>query len=212
MSSDTTQPSLLRRLQDPEDDSAWRAFTERHRDLIVGYCVRCGLQGADIDDVEQVVWLHLANGLRTFEYDPKKGRFRDYLRIVVRHAIARHFSRPRNDGRTLDTTLLAMTQDGDSASDDIWESEWVDHHYRMAMVSVRQTFDARSVAMFELLLAGNPVASVARKFDVTPQAVHKVKQRIRDRMTALIKRQIGEEDRPYSVARDHAIPETPPAS
>ncbi|MCB9849580.1 MAG: sigma-70 family RNA polymerase sigma factor [Phycisphaerales bacterium] len=201
MSFDTTQPTLLMRLRDPEDDTAWRAFAAQYRDLIIGYCVRCGLQSADVDDVEQIVWLHLAKGLRSFEYDPEKGRFRDYLRKVVRHAIARRFSRPTRHERSLDTTLLAITQSKDDDTDRLWESEWVDHHYRLALKSIRKSFDARSVAIFELLLSGDSIASVANKFDTTTQAIHKVKQRIRDKMAALIERQIRDEDKPYLAPR-----------
>ncbi len=211
MSSDTTQPSLLLRIRDPDDDAAWRAFATQYRDLIIGYCVRCGLQNADVDDVEQIVWLHLAKGLRNFDYDPKKGRFRDYLRKVVRHAIARHFSRPIRDGQTLDSKLLAIMENADSDADDLWESEWVDHHYRLALKSVRQSFDPKSVAIFELLLAGESVGSVADKYETTTQAVYKVKQRVRDRMAALIERQIHEEDKPYATPSANAPDHQPDA-
>lgn len=194
MANDTTQPSLLLRLRDPTDAEAWREFEAKYRDLVIGYCRRRGLQPADCDDVQQLVWLHLAKGMRGFEYDPKLGRFRDYLRRVVRTAIARYFSRPNPAERALDTTMLAVMPSGDTDHDEEWDEEWVNHHYRLAMESVRRTFDARSIAIFERLVAGDAVSTLAESFETTEQAVHKVKQRIRDRMAALIDRQIREED------------------
>jgi len=196
MSRETTQPSLLLRLRDPTNEDAWREFEAKYRDLVLGYCRRCGLQPADCDDVQQLVWMHLSKGMRGFEYNPQLGRFRDYLRRVVRNAIARHFSRPTPADLALDTAMLAVTPSGDTDSDQEWEAEWVDHHYRLAMETVRRTFDNRSVMIFERLVAGETVASLAAAFSTTDQAVHKIKQRIRERMTSLIDRQIREEDDP----------------
>lgn len=197
MSHETTQPSLLIRLRDPSDHGAWREFSEKYGDLVLGYCRRRGLQPADCDDVQQLVWLHLAKGLREFEYDPAIGRFRDYLRRVVRNAIARHFSRPNPADRALDTTMLAVVPNGDTDTDQEWDEEWIDHHYRLAMQTVCRTFDTRSVAIFNRLVAGETVAVLAEAFKTTEQAVHKIKQRIRDRMAELIDRQIRDEDHSY---------------
>jgi RNA polymerase sigma factor (sigma-70 family) len=140
----------------------------------------------------------LCRTLRGFEYDPSRGRFRTYLHRAVRNEISDQFLRPKTPGRTVnqadDAAELAVDP-GDDA-DAHWEREWENHHLRLAMVAVRSTFDASSVAVFERLLAGDPVESVAAAFDTSTQAVHKIKQRIRNRMHDLIARQIAEEDDP----------------
>jgi len=41
---ETTQPSLLLRVRDPGDQSAWREFESKYRELILRYCLRLGLQ------------------------------------------------------------------------------------------------------------------------------------------------------------------------
>lgn len=192
---ETTQPSLLLRVRDAENQTAWREFESKYRELILRYCLRLGLQPADCDDVQQLVWLNLAKGLRNFEYDPVKGRFRDYLGRVVRNAISRHFSRPELAKRALDTAVLAVVAEGDPESrNDAWESEWVDHHYRLAMGTIRRTFEPRSVKVFEGLLAGQSVATLASSFEMSEQAVHKIKQRVQQRMKELIAEQVAEED------------------
>lgn len=209
MPHEATHPSLLLRLRNPEDQDAWREFSAMYRDLIVGYCRRHGLQPADCDDILQVVWMNLAKGMPGFEYDPALGRFRDYLRRVVRSAIARHFSRPNPARCALDTTMLAVTPAGDTDNDPNWEAEWVDHHYRLAMETVRRTFDARSVAIFDRLIAGDSVAVLATEFETTDQAIHKIKQRIRDRMAVLVEQQIHAEDQTDEPSGDRgAVPPT----
>ncbi len=195
MGAETTQPSLIVRVRNPEDQSAWREFDRKYRDLILRYARARGLQSADTEDVRQVVMTNLAKGLRGFEYDPKKGRFRSYLGIVVRNAISQHFRRPGVVAKALDTAVLATTEAQEGGGiDKLWEQEWVRHHYRLAMTTIRETFEPRSVDMFDRLLGGDTVDAVVADFDTTSQAVHKVKQRIRDRLKELIARQVREED------------------
>jgi RNA polymerase sigma factor (sigma-70 family) len=45
------------------DQPAWDALVERYAPLIWSICRRCGLGGADADDVGQTVWLHLVDQL-----------------------------------------------------------------------------------------------------------------------------------------------------
>ncbi|MCG3138900.1 MAG: hypothetical protein HJJLKODD_02771 [Phycisphaerae bacterium] len=193
---DTTQPSLLLRVCDPADQTAWREFDTRYRDLILRYCRRLNLQATDAEDVRQMVMLSLTKALPHFEYSPQVGRFRSYLYKTIRNAVFQLYRRPNHADQTLDTVVLATVPhaDGSNETDAAWEQEWIHHHYRLAMSTVRQTYEARSVQVFDRLLAGDTVAVVADTFQLSTQAVHKIKQRIRDRLKELIAAQIAEED------------------
>ena len=94
-----------------------------------------------------------------------------------------------------DETIAPLAAGGQSA-DERWEREWRHHHLRLAMLNVRASYDPRSVEIFECLLAGQTVGQTATAFDVTTDAVHKIKQRIRVRLRELIAAQIREEDEP----------------
>ena len=201
MGSETTQPSLLSRVRDPADDTAWREFDAKYRELILRYCRARGLQTTDAEDVRQIAMANLAKSLRSFEYKPARGRFRGYLGQVVRSAVSRHFRRPDAPARGLDTNVLVTVEADDAGqADEVWEREWVRHHYRQAMQVVRNAFDPKSVQMFDRLLAGDGVSRLAADFQTTAQAVHKIKQRIRDRLKELIAEQIREEDDDGSAA------------
>ena len=82
------------------------------------------------------------------------------------------------------------------STDQEWDREWVLYHLRLAMKAIRQSYDPRSVRVFERLLAGESVDRVAASLDMTKQAVHKIKQRIRDRLRQIVARQIRDEDNP----------------
>lgn len=191
-----TQPSLLLRLRDTSDQAAWAEFDARYRGLIQAYCAARGLQPSDADDVRQLVMTNLARYLPTFEYRPEKGRFRSYLGCLVRTAIAHYFSRHAGGPAVaFDTAVAAVTPASAAAEqDDLWEQEWKQHHFRVAMTKLRETFDARSVTIFERLLNGDSPEAAAVAEGINAAAVYKIKQRVRDRLKELIEVQVAEED------------------
>lgn len=197
MDPEATHPSLLSRVRDPSDSAAWREFDQRYRDLILRYCRARGLQEADAEDVRQVVMFNLSKTLRTFEYSPSRGRFRDYLGRTVRHSVAQWSARPNRGDIALGSSMLAgVCAEDEAGADALWEQEWVNHHYSRAMRTIRETFEPQSVEAFDRILAGEGVEEVAASFGSSVQAVHKIKQRIRDRLKQLIALQIREEDEP----------------
>lgn len=192
---ETTRPSLLERLRDPNDQGAWREFEETYRDLVLRYCHRRGLQHWDAEDVLQTVLLGLTRAMGGFRYDPRVGRFRGYLGRVVGNAIVNRKRRPGEGARHLEQEALAELAVAEGAEQDRrWEDEWRLHHLRRAMGKIRESARDRDLEIFERLLAGESVAGVAEALGLTPDAVYKVKQRIRDRVRAHVAAQIREED------------------
>jgi len=199
MSSTTTSATLLSRVRDPADQAAWREFETRYGDLIVHFCRRRGLQVFDAEDIRQIVLMRLANVLRAFHHDRARGRFRTFLGCIVRNEIARYFQRPIPATNGVDISADGQATAGEAAGDlmnDPWEREWACHHLRVALQKLRGTHDARSIAAFDRLLAGESVEAVARDMGLTTDAVHKIKQRVRDRLRELVAEQIQDEELP----------------
>lgn len=196
----TTAPSLLTRVRDPSDHSAWREFDARYRDLLIRYCRGRGVPYSDAEDIVQAVFVDLSRSLPQFTYQPDRGRFRDYLYRCVANTIFDWARRPNRvvlpeflvDGTSESPIGDASGRDDSLAA--LWEREWEDHHFRLAMSTIRQSFDEKSAAIFERSVAGAKVADLANDFGMSEPAVHKVRQRIRDRMTELIAEQVREED------------------
>lgn len=204
MVEEPTRPSLLLRMRDGEDDGAWFEFESLYRDLILGYCRRRGLQAADAEDARQIVMISLSTAFRRgFLYRRERGKFRAYLARVTANAVARMLAHPSGRAVHLETEVRdVLVAEGDTPIDEAWEQEWVQHHYRLAMESVRRTFEERSVRIFERLLAGASTEEVAAEYELSTQAVHKVKQRIRKRMKELVGVQIAEEEADDDVPRE----------
>jgi len=182
------------------EELAWRDFEDRYREMMLRFCRRRGLQHFDAEDVVQRVMADLLKSLPQFVYDRQRGRFRDYLYRCVRNALANWAQqatrRPEQLRSGMVHALEEDSRDGRAGRDDeiAWEEEWVAHHYRVAMDTIRQTFEPRSVEIFDRSIAGAAIPELAAVFTMTEDAVRKVRERIRDRMEELIAEQVREED------------------
>lgn len=196
----TTRASLLSRVRNSDDHDAWRDFQERYRELLLRFCLKRGLQHADAEDVVQGIFLNLSKALPQFVYDPLRGRFRDYLYRCARSGIFGWSRRSNGKWQALDNNGEAFADEIpgetlDPAEAAIWEQEWVAHHYRMAMESVRADFDQQNVEIFERNLAGDDVAVLAADYGISEQSIYKSRHRIRARLQELVAEQVLEEDR-----------------
>lgn len=195
MGSDSTRASLLSRVRDPGDAASWREFDARYRDLVLRYCRRSGLQESDAEDVRQGVMMTLARRMRSFEYRPEVGRFRDYLRICTRRAIAKHLSRQNGAAEELSVgDMETLEEAAAGVLDQLWEAEWRGHHLRLAMDKARSAFERRSLDVFERLLAEECAEDVAAAFGISPAAVYKIKQRVKDFLRERIEEQLADEE------------------
>lgn len=190
----TTRISLLERVRDPANHAAWRDFDARYGDLILSYCRRRGLPLMEAEDVRQMVMLGLMQALPGFEYTRERGRFRDYLGRAVRNAIGRYAVRHRGPEDLLDTGVLdALAKPHDPANDAAWESQWVAHHCRLALATLRESHEPRGAEILERLLDGGTIEQIAAEFDMTQAAVRKAKQRAKDRLREIVQEQIADE-------------------
>lgn len=189
----TTRVSLLRRLREGDDPEAWRGLESAYRSMLLGVCQARGLQPADADDVVQNVFVGLVRGLRAFEYDPAKGRFRDYLFRCVNNAVLEWRRR-----RGQNASGEVGTDDGAGSESEalrrIFEREWVLHHYRRAVVRLHETCDPRGVEVLQAAIAGATAREIALSMGMTEAAVFKALARTRERLRELIGEQIREED------------------
>ncbi|MCX5688798.1 MAG: sigma-70 family RNA polymerase sigma factor [Planctomycetota bacterium] len=195
-----TRASLLSRIRGGGDAAAWGEFEARYRDLIYRFCTRRGLQHADAEDCAQAVLVNLFKAMQSFRYDPAKGTFRSYIYRCTRGVLSRmnEKSGPVSSRAVLDVDMADMnTWPAAAANDDLaqlWEQEWVAHHMRRAMETVRASVEPRTMSIFEASLSGRTAGEVALEFAMSEAAVQKIRQRIRERLEAAVAEQVAEEE------------------
>jgi RNA polymerase sigma-70 factor (ECF subfamily) len=191
-----TRATLLQRLAS-RDDAAWAEFVYLYREAIIRFCISRAVQLSDAEDVAQAVLASLSNTMARFSYDPSRGRFRDYLFRCIRSELSRIPPRPRPESHAAPLVLSEASSESALSSD--WEREWVQHHFRLAMAAIHETFEPRSVEIFERSLAGVTTRNLAAEYATSEDSIHKIRQRIRTRLEELISEQVAaEEARPAS--------------
>jgi RNA polymerase sigma factor (sigma-70 family) len=176
-----TSATLLGRLRDRADQTAWVAFVDRYGRMIFSWCRNRGLQVADAEDVTQEVLTVLSDTLRGFVYDPDKGRFRNYLQVVTRRAVgqlvARKERRSALGGVNAQEFLEALEAREDLAKR--LQQEFDHELLELAQQRVAQRVDARTLEAFRLTAEmGLTGEDAARQLDMTVAAVYMARSRV----------------------------------
>ena len=187
---ETTSVTLLERVKDPRDETAWRAFYGLYQPMLVKYAKVQGLRGPEAEDVAQDCMASLARHMRRFRYARDRGRFREYLRRTANNRIAslRRRRQPRS-ARTgeLETLPARTTAEAD------WERLWLREHLSYCMKRVASRHSAGTARAFRLYaLQGWPVQKVCRALDMSANQVYLAKTRMIRRLREEITRMVGD--------------------
>ena len=92
--TDKTHSTLLGRLRDGADVLAWDEFFGRYWPMIHALARYHGCSEHTAEEVVQDVVLKVFENRDVFRYDPQRGRFRDWLAMVIRNQVAEQRRRP----------------------------------------------------------------------------------------------------------------------
>jgi len=180
------------RIRDATDEEAWRTFVAIYAPLVYGYFRRHGLQDADAADLTQEVMSEVARTIRSFEYQPERGRFRDWLKTITRRRLLRFDHR---QARSTEQQFDAQGLEGipDRGADTVWDGAFASQVLRAAMDRVRIHFEPLTWRAFERVwLDGRTPADTAQELSVGITSVYLAKSRVLNRLEEEI-RDIAEE-------------------
>jgi len=175
-----THPSLLIRLRDARDGAAWALFVEIYTPLIYRYCRKRHLQEADAAEVAQEVLLQVNRSITSFEYQPERGRFRDWLGSVVRSKLSRFFRRVR-PGTNEDTHVLA------NLAGNYGDADWADHFnndlLQITLARIQPEFEEHTWQAFTKVWIENiPAAQTGKLLSIPVAMVYVAKSRVLKRL------------------------------
>jgi len=182
----TTRKSLLVKVRD-QDEVSWHEFYATYKPLIL----LCGRdRGLSADENDELVQQVMAEIFRkdilanynpdqvpdniVFQYDPARGRFRHFLKKIIRNHAIRIYHKRRNDLPLDEMVDVPMDRDWDRA----WEDEWQQHVLTMALEELKGRIQPETFVAFEMYaLQNRPVREVTEFLGLSVSSVYTAKNR-----------------------------------
>src|SRR4051812_25180979 len=124
--SPATRRSLIVKLRDPADATAWGEFVAIYEPLVYRLARRKGLQDADARDLCQEVFRAVAGAIERWE--PDRGSFRGWLSRIARNLLVNFLTRrpyrSRGSGATSVQELLEAMPADDPSATALFEAEY----------------------------------------------------------------------------------------
>ena len=173
----STPASLLVRLRQPNEGSAWDRFVELYSPLLFHWAKNLVRQEADAADLVQEAFLLLWRTLPEFQYSPTKS-FHGWLRTLFLNR-ARQRMRERSPA-TSDKDWDDLADSIDNVAEETEYRHFLVHH---ALRLIEHEFSAQHLRAFrEYVLAEKPVEEVAKRLGLSRGTIYCVKSRILNRL------------------------------
>ena len=179
-----TRPSLLARVRDVQDAEAWNTFVALYAPLVYRYVRHRGLQDADAADLTQEVLGEVVRAIRSFDYRPERGRFRDWLRTIARRRLARFLQgRSCRPEETRDTEALEDLEAVEEGGGVDWDESFNARVLVTALGRIRPCFEPMTWRAFERVwLENRSAAETARELSIRIDRVYVAKSRVLKRL------------------------------
>lgn len=188
-----TRQTLIVKLRDPADASAWREFTAIYRPLVYRLARRRGLQDADAHDLCQEVFGAVARSIDRYDPDPARGSFRGWLSRIARNLLINALTRPahrlRGSGSTSVREVLESQPADDPSASAILEAEYRRQAFQWAAESVRaEVAPATWNAFWITAVDGRSPAEAAAELEISVGSVYVARSRVLARLRDRVRR------------------------
>ena len=186
----TTRKSLLARVREG-GEIPWREFYATYKPLILLCGGDCGLDSDEKDELVQKVMSELFQrdiigkydpdrvpDDVVFKHDPARGRFRHYLRKIIRYQALKIIAQRRKNEHVPFDDAVAAADEPNDVWERTWDNEWKRHVLNMALVELKGRIQPETYSAFEMYaLQNRPVKEVARFHDMSLAAVYTARSR-----------------------------------
>jgi RNA polymerase sigma factor (sigma-70 family) len=184
-----TRPSLLLRLREAGDDTAWSQFVAIYTPLIFAFCRGRGLGETDASDVAQEVLKAVAAAIPRFEYDPARSSFRNWLFTVVRSKLNNFLATQARQPRLAGESTLQHFADTEPENglEETWRREYQTNLVRWAAGQIQCEFKTQTWdAFWRTAIQGQPAEAVAGELGLTLNALYIARSRVTGRLKQMI--------------------------
>lgn len=180
-----TRHSLIARLQDSKNKEAWEQFYAIYQPLLYRLTKLKGLQDADAMEVVQEVFVSVSRSVSNWE--PDKGRFRDWLFAIARNLAINFLTRPKHrpigSGDSAIAELLSNQQNRLNSESSLYDLEYrrAIFHWAAAQMKLKST-PKSWLAFWRTAVEGKAAKQVAGELKMTVGAVYVARCRIMEKL------------------------------
>ncbi len=137
-----------------------------------------GLGQSDLADLVQEVLLILLRELPEFEYDPRRGRFRSWLKTIAVNKCREHQRRRRPGALS-----AADVPESSADREEFWEDEYRQHLVGRALELMQRDFAPNTWQACQLLIVSDQTAAeIGAALGMSEAAVYAAKSRVLRRL------------------------------
>lgn len=169
------------------DERAWTRFVDHYCPIVHRLARKKKLSREEAELIGQEFSVQMLRAMPKFEYDPQRGRFRDFVMTVALNLIRRHWRRIKQD-REKRMKFGEQVLPEDLVEPAFDESSWWGGAERMrslqrALPKVLSDSNSRDRNLFErIVLRNEPVSEVVAANGVSANTWYGIKYRMLDRL------------------------------
>ena len=186
MDASVTRKTLIERLSKTNSDTrSWSEFYDIYWKLVYSVALKAGLSPVDSEDIVQDTFLKVSKHIGKFQYDSRKGKFRNWLCLITKQQVANQYRKSRN----LPELPGFWNEDPDAPHTEIpdptdnWERLWDEedrkHTLNIALSRLQAKVSPKHYQIFQAhCVRGMTVAETSELLGVSANEVYLTKSRI----------------------------------
>ena len=183
-----TRRTLIERVSDQHDESAWEKFAQVYNRYIYAVIRNMNISAHDAEEIHQQVMIKLWKHLPELDIDQLR-RFRSYLGTITKNEVlqfirSRQRRIVREEKAAGDASLDYLNKIRVPDVEEIIEAEWRIHLTNIALRNIENLFTENAMTIFRLSIDGLHASEIVQKTGMTLSTVNTLKSRVRSRFTA----------------------------
>ena len=180
-----TRRTLLARLRQTRiNESCWSDFFDAYSRLIFSVAQKSGLSHGDSEDIVQATVLKISQYIDRFDFDPSRGKFRNWVCMITKQQIANHYRKlsrqPLIDEWELgEADAVPDIEDPVNRWDQVWDGEYREYLNDSALDMVKRKVGPRQYQLFHLYCIKElPVNRIIEILGVKANEIYLAKNRV----------------------------------
>lgn len=206
-----TNETLLDRLRTVQAHDAWQEFYKAYWSAILRYARKLGLNEHQSHDVLQETMVALMRILPDFEYDRRKGKFRNFLLTIVHRKSLTALRRakgvpdvsldsddPWGRGALHDILPAAASNADETEAQQRWRESIMEE--ALARLAKNPALEEGTYAAFhDYVINAQPAELVAAKYGLKENALYQIKNRLLRRLQTDVARLLRDAESPAKM-------------